>query len=91
MEGNEIGCFFGMSGGIAGEAIVEEPEDDEDVFVLILRRGGATGRLRGGVTDFAVGGLGLLKNEGCAVVDVGFMLNSIAPLTRGRVSGAVAR
>ena len=60
VEGSDIGCFFGMSGGMRGDS-AEDVKDPVEVLVLIVRMGGGMGRFNGGVTDFEPGGLGFWK------------------------------
>lgn len=63
-----MGCCFAKGGGILGDA-TEGDELPEEVLVSILSKGGAVGRLGGGVEDAEAGGLGLLKKEGGGVGD----------------------
>lgn len=83
VEGSEMGCFLAMSGGALGDA-TEDDELPEEVLVSIFSRGGAIGRLGGGVDEAEVGGLGLLKIEGgvCITVDEASG-KKLVPLTLG--------
>jgi len=72
VDGREIGCLFGIGGGIRGEAMDDGELEPEEVLVSIFSNGGAMRRLAGGVVED--GGLGLLKNDGGVCVSGGLGL-----------------
>lgn len=88
MDGRDIGWILGNGGGNFGEAVAEgiEELDPEEVLVFIFKRGGAVGRLGGGVEEDDPGGLDFLKKEGGGVCAVEVVpTNELFPLTAGVV------
>lgn len=91
VDGRDIGWTLGNGGGNFGEAMAEGSDelDPEEVLVFIFKRGGAVGRLGGGVDEDDPGGLGFLKKEGGCVCVVDVVPNEgLSPLIAGVVVGS---
>ena len=91
VDGRDIGWTLGNGGGNFGEAVAEgiEELDPEEVLVFIFKRGGAVGRLGGGVDEDDPGGLDFLKKDGGGVCVVEVVPNDdLFPLIAEVVVGS---
>jgi hypothetical protein len=88
VEGRDIGWTLCNGGGTFGEAVAEGKDelDPEEVLVFIFKRGGAVGRLGGGVDEDEPGGLGFLKEGGGVCVEE-VVSNEGVPFITGVVVG----